>query len=388
MNILHITNSYGGTDVYTNLYTAIDMNYAINQYVYVPLAPKNFIREGNKLIEFRNIESKICYSKILKSFHSYFYGLKISKCVRDIESKFDLSKIDLIHANTLCFDGAIAYEINKKYGIPYITAVRNTDVNVYYKRLVWRNKYFFNILNHASRIIFISPRYKDSFQRYQIPAKYQNELSEKMMIIPNGINSMFLSSRNKTMHHIEGPIQVIFVAAFYRGKGLLETIRAIEILRSKGYDIYFNAIGKGLPNRPRNTEYIKEVELLALDKKWIKLQDFKTPAEIIEEMNNSNIFVMVSSPETFGLVYVEALSQGLPIVYTQGQGFDGYYEDGYVGYPALAGNSDSIAKALECVIINYQSLTETINNIDLDKDFSWKNIAEKYFKIYKSVIKK
>lgn len=388
MNILHITNSYGGTDVYTNLYTALDSHYSIDQHVYVPLNPKCFNRDGNKMIDFKNEGSEIVYSKNLKNYHSILYGLKISNCVKDIKQKIDLASIDLIHANTLCFDGAIAYEIYKKYGIPYITAVRNTDVNTYYKRLVWREKYFTEVLKSAKKVIFISPKYKESFEENHIPSILRNELSAKMMVIPNGVNKLFLANQYKNEKVLKKTVRVIFIAAFYPGKGLIETIKAIELLRSEGLTITLNAIGKGLPNRPKDAEYVGEVESMAKDRDWVKLQAFMTPNELIEEMRNSDIFVMVSSPETFGLVYVEALSQGLPIVYTKGQGFDGFYDDGYVGYPAIAGNIDSIAHALKSVIGNFSSLTSNINSLSLDDDFNWSNIASKYMNLYNEIIVK
>ena len=40
-------------------------------------------------------------------------------------------------------------------------------------------------------------------------------------------------------------------------------------------------------------------------------------------------FCLPSHAETFGLVYVEAMSQGLPIIY-EGQGFDKQFQDGEV----------------------------------------------------------
>ena len=120
----------------------------------------------------------------------------------------------------------------------------------------------------------------------------------------------------------------------------------------------------------------------------MKLQSFKAPGELIEEMRSSDIFVMVSSPETFGLVYVEALSQGLPIVYAKGQGFDGFYDDGLVGYPAVAGNVESIASALKFVMDNYPSMTSRIINLPLDEDFNWPNIAAKYMDLYNEILVK
>ena len=43
----------------------------------------------------------------------------------------------LTHATTLLTDGGLAYRFYKQYGIPYIVAVRNTDVNVQYFTDLW-----------------------------------------------------------------------------------------------------------------------------------------------------------------------------------------------------------------------------------------------------------
>ena len=94
---------------------------------------------------------------------------------------------------------------------------------------------------------------------------------------------------------------------------------------------------------------------------------------------------MVSKPETFGLVYVEALSQHLPIIYAKGQGFDGFYPDGYVGYPAEAGNSEDIANKIELLIKNYAAIERNVEALDLYIDFSWSNIAKKYLSIYNTL---
>ena len=102
-------------------------------------------------------------------------------------------------------------------------------------------------------------------------------------------------------------------------------------------------------------------------------------------MRKANAFVMVSKPETFGLVYVEALSQHLPIVYAQGQGFDGFYPDGFVGYPAQAGNVESIAEKIECLIKNYQTIIKNVESLKLEEDFEWNNIAKKYISIYYTI---
>lgn len=384
MTILHIANSYGGTDVYTNLYTAIDANTDVRQWVYVPLNSRNHNRVGNKMIMFRNKESEIHYSTILRFFHRYLYGLKIRAVVQDVERKFDVSQVDVLHAGTLCMDGAIAYELSKKYGKPFVVSVRGTD-NSYY-RLIWRHSYFTKILKNASEVVYISPMFKDVFMHKKVPYKTRMEISSHVAVIPNGIGNLFLDHRFQESRSLGCELHLLFVGAFYKGKGLVETIKAIELLRRKGLNLTLTAIGKGLPNRPQDSTYISQVESLAADKDWLTTLPFMQPEEIIKKMREANAFIMVSKPETFGLVYVEALSQGLPIIYARNQGFDGYYPAGYVGYPAESENVEDIAEKLERLINNYDMLAKNVASLDLMKDFNWENIAQKYINLYQSFI--
>lgn len=381
MHILHISNSYGGTRVYENLYTRLD-KLGVRQTVFVPLNAANHSRVGNQMIDFQTKGSKIIYSTTLKSIHRFLYMAKINAIVRDLKKSVDLKSVDTIHASTLCLDGAVAYKLHQETGIPYITAIRNTDINNYYKVFVWRRGFFGKILTAAKKIVFISPKYKENFLGEIIPTSLGNEVEDRAQVIPNGVDEVFLANKSKEHKTLGGVLNLIFVAAFYRGKGLLETIQAIEFLRNKGYDITLNAIGKGLPNRPHDKEYEAQVDSLAYGKEWVKTQTFMKPKEIIAEMRNANGFVMVSKPETFGLVYVEALSQHLPIIYAKGQGFDGFYPDGYVGYPAEAGNAEDIAGKIEELIKNYTAIESNVEALDLDRDFDWSNIANKYLSIY------
>ena len=60
---------------------------------------------------------------------------------------------------------------------------------------------------------------------------------------------------------------------------------------------------------------------------------------------------MPSYTESFGLVYAEAMSQKLPVIYSKGQGFDGQFEEGLVGYHVspydVKDIANGILKALE-----------------------------------------
>ena len=125
-HILHITNDYSGSTVYKNLVREIDLLGFRKPFI-LPFEIK--IRLIRNLIEFESSDSKIYYRNILKLKDRIQFSKKIRKIVRDIENSVDLDIIHLIHAHTWFSDGAVAYELSKKLKIPYMIAIRGTDVD-------------------------------------------------------------------------------------------------------------------------------------------------------------------------------------------------------------------------------------------------------------------
>lgn len=380
MHILHITGSYGGTEVYKNLIVELDKK-GIKQTVFVPLNSNNHNRIGQQLIDFSVEDSTIIYSTALKKYHRYLYVNRISTIVREIERNVDLKQIDLMHCATICSDAACAYELKKKYDIPYITAVRNTDLNSYYKILFWHRTYFSKIYKNASKVIFISPCHKKKYEEY-----YSKIGHQPGVVIPNGVDSLFLTKRNNQKRVKLNQIKLIFASAYVKTKNLKEIIQAVALLREEGYNLTLQAVGEGLPFRKENKSYIEEIKAMENLYPWLTLSRY-VPKEVLKLMfAEADIYVMPSKPETFGLVYVEALSQGLPIIYAQGEGFDGYFENGYVGYAAKPYNIGSIASSIKLVIENYDAVTRNISYLNLYDKFGWDSVARQYIDIYTQII--
>lgn len=385
MHILHIANSYGGTEVYTQLIKHLDQ-LGIKQTVYVPLNVNNRSRVGNFLIDFKVSGSKIIYSTKLQNIHRYLYDLKIRTIVKDILKYIDINSVDLIHAGLFCTDGAVAYELSKKYDTPYIVAVRNTDVNFYYKNFWWKRKYFHTVLNNSRKIIFISHQYKQNFLKL-LQNKGIDGLDTKSVVIPNGLNSFFFENRISEIKKLHSPVRIVFAGAFNKGKNIVEIINALSILVKKGYLIDLSLIGKGLQFRKEDKTYLETIYSLAKNKPWIKIQDSLPKAELLSSFREHDIFIMPSVPETFGIVYLEALSQGLPIIFAQGQGFDGYYNHKNIGFSVDANDVSDIASKTEHIINNYDNISKNVYDLNLSEDFSWEKLAEKYYVIYKLNIK-
>ncbi|MDO5716095.1 MAG: glycosyltransferase, partial [Tissierellia bacterium] len=113
---------------------------------------------------------------------------------------------------------------------------------------------------------------------------------------------------------------------------------------------------------------------------------YKGPLEkkkVLEELQNAHIYFMPSLRETFGLVYVEAMSQGLPIIYTKGQGFDGQFPEGEIGYGVEPDQEQEMIDKIFEIIKNYSEMSRRA--VENAKKFNWKDISREYIQLYDKI---
>ena len=373
--VLHICGGYIVPSMFHSLFQEID-KLGVKQIVFVPLNSYNSEERRNHIVYSHSEGYSICSKKQLNVCYKLLYTKKIAHMVHEVETLIDLSSVHLIHAHLLGNEGAIAYELSKKYHIPYITAIRNTDLNAYFRVFKWKMPYFNMVFQNARKVICISNMYKEKVSRV-----FGN--NEKIDVIPNGLDNYYLQHRY-SKDSLGNPIKIVYTGGFQKNKNILSTYEAIANLRNKGYIIEFTAIGRNLPNH-EDKRYAKRMEQLASASNWFHLKDAQNKEQLKDSLRQSDIFVMCSHHETFGLSYIEALSQGLPIVYTQGDGFDKMYIEGEVGFHANSKCVQDIENAILRVIQNYGKIAGNIAHLDMSK-YAWSDIANKYFFIYKRII--
>ncbi len=273
--------------------------------------------------------------------------------VNDFFKKFPWLRKRLIHAYTLFTDGNCAMELSKKYGIPYVVAVRNTDVNDFFKKFPWLRKRGAEILRCAARVFFLSPVYRDQVFAHYIPEELKPQIEKKTEIVPNGIDDFWLKMppeellQERLNRLQKKELRVIYAGRIDRNKNIPSTIQALEQMAADGWKVAFTVVGKVADEKV--FEQIRRSPLLH----YVPAQ----PKEPLRELyRQHDIFVMPSFTETFGLVYAEAMSQGLPVVYSEGQGFDGQFPEGTVGYHADPHSVAQIRDAIEKTIAEYQGI--------------------------------
>lgn len=374
MRILHLCNDFSLSKVHSNLYRSLD-SIGLEQVIYHSIKKNTPV--GNNKFEFKVETSELIFSKTLQTYHRIFYKNKIEYLFRDLLTKTTLDQVTMVHATTLFSDGGIAYKIKKKFGIPYIVAVRSTDIKVFLKYRQDLVHLCINILKEADKIVFISKSLKKAFFENPYLKKHKSILESKCEIIYNGIDVDWLEDpfAKKSL----SPYKILYVGKLIKRKNVLNVARAVIELNKKEIRCELNIVGDG------GADEAKAKALAILHKNIINYIGPIRNKSILKEIYRDNhIFAMPSSGETFGLVYLEALSQGLPILYNKNDGIDGVFE-AKVGEKCTGSDICDIMEALEKLIANYVSYE--LDKIDFSL-FHWSGIAKVYQGIYRSDEKK
>lgn len=373
MKILHIANDFSSSKVHANLYKELD-KLGIEQTVFNPIRVVNKASVGCN--EFKAGHTKFVYAPVVKPIHHYVYHIK-RRCVFNAMIKMiNVKNFNIVHATTLLTDGGLAYLLYKKYNIPYVVSVRNTDVNGFFDKMphTWFDAR--KILLHAKRIFFISPALKKKFENHRAVKALIPSIKGKFVLQPNGIDDYFLDNvkaGERTGHGI------IYIGDFSNNKNVCRLINAIlKIHNLASYsDIKLTLVGGG------NNENDCVEKMIHSHPEIIKYLGKITDKEsLCKILCQNSIFAMPSITETFGLVYLEALSQNLAVIYTKGQGIDGLFPTS-VGIAVNPFDVEEIMYAIKQIIDNRKKY----GNRDVDFSlFRWSSIAEKYQEYYKQVL--
>lgn len=309
--------------------------------------------------------------------YKYLFAYKTRYKYRKLVTQVNLKEVGLCHAATLFSDGAIALSLKKERGIPYVVSVRGTDTDLYAKWMFHLWPMGREILREAERVIFISPSLRETLFNSKPFGTMREEIMSKTDIIPNGIDDIWLAHiRNERQAMDKDNPRIIYVGVLDQNKNVLSLMDAVDMLSKVHSGIRLSIVGgKGFQEdsiKKRCAENPERFQMLGMIYDKVKLREI---------MRENDIFAMVSHRETFGLVYVEALSQCLPILFSKGRGIDGLFAE-KVGEGVNPDSLSSISQGLERLISNYDDYVTLGDNVKL---FSWSKLAERYINLYQTI---
>lgn len=370
--ILHICSDYAHQRIYAELFASLHDS-GLEQVVYAP------VRTAAELEVPGPPRPRIRFHArhILRAHHRVFFGQKVRTVAADVSRVAKPAVASLVHAHFLYSDGAVALRLHENFGIPYVTAVRNTDLNVFMRLRPDLRGEMHRIASQAQALVFLSPVYREQFLS-RIPNAIARNIADRCHVIPNGIEDLWHETPPPRKSSVSMPLRILYVGNFTTNKNVPRLLEAAARLRAR-YPITVTLVGGG----GDGAETVHRL-LATTDYSFARAAGHVEDRGMLRDIyREHDVFAMPSLRETFGVVYIEALSQGIPVLLSRGQGVDGYFESGTITEVVNPLSVSSIELGLERLAA--RAGTQRDACVSAAQAFAWPAIATTYRALYTTV---
>ncbi len=362
-------DGYGGVTVYVrNL-----ANYLKQEGHFV----KIFVWESQNLTE---EDRKICITfpniNVVKSVRGKA-GFSTRKILKEI-SKFSP---DLIHNHSQYSMGLQAIIVSKKMKIPIIN-----HYHMYLEGGINHFPYIFQKTPELTNAI-IKKESKIFFTQCDLaitPTKVMGEhlkkigVKNKIINIPFGID---LNKFKKEKRYRPKKFTLLYVGRLNKEKNIEDLIHIFAKF-AKDKDVILKIIGDGAEKEKleilsKTLKIEKKIQFLG----WVKRE------ELSKEYNSANMFITLSEMETFGIVILEAMACGLPILGANALAIPELVTNNKNGFLINKKDEIEILNKLQLIYEDKNMQAEfSLNSILIAKEFEEKKVFQKLEKVYSDLI--
>jgi len=286
-------------------------------------------------------------------------------------------KLDLLHVHYAIPHASAAYMAQKilseqGINIPFITTLHGTDITLVGKDPSFEPVITFSI-NHSNIVTAVSESLKkDTLEHFKI--------KKTIKVIPNFIcfEDYKLLNNEKYKRRIASNNEkiVTHVSNFRKVKRIQDVLKIFKIINNSNPSKLV-LVGDG-PERPKMERLSRELEI---SDHVNFLGNLKSTKEVL---NISDLFILPSSSESFGLAALEALACGVPVISTNSGGIPEVVEHGKSGFLSEAGNFKEMGQNALNIISDNQTHNQFKSNaIKSAKKFDIQHILPKYEEVYK-----
>lgn len=305
------------------------------------------------------------------------YELALSSRLVDVIQN---AQIDVLHVHYAIPHAYAAYMAKKMLldigiQIPIVTTLHGTDITLVGSHPFYRPAVTFSI-NHSDRVTAVSESLRqDTLRLFDIKTKIE--------VIPNFIDtekinrvgkpcerSLLAQKEEKILTHISN---------FRPLKRIMDVIKIFEGLSSE-IDCKLMMVGEG----PEKVKAIEYVEKTGLEDKILFLGNSN---EIDKVLCYSDLFLLPSEKESFGLSALEAMAHGVPVISSNAGGISEVNIDGVSGYLADIGDVDTmVVRAKELLSNDALHAQFKKQAKEQASKFSLEKIIGKYETIYSDAV--
>ena len=209
----------------------------------------------------------------------------------------------------------------------------------------------------------------------------------KASIVLSGLDDTLIPGerviKEKSQHpHKDGsPLSIVFAGKLVKQKRVDFVLQALSLIKEEiPFVFYIVGDGEELYNLKMTAN------TLGLNKKVVFVGRVGRE-ELSRLMLNSDIFIMMSTNETLGLVYLEAMAQGCIPIGSQGEGIDGIINNGENGILCDPFSVEDVAGSIKMIYSLPQNIRERyiLNAYHSVNNMTEKKMAEYYMSVLKRV---
>jgi glycosyltransferase involved in cell wall biosynthesis len=300
---------------------------------------------------------------------NYYYAMK-----EPVLAQHQARPFALIHAQVAYPDGWAAARLAEDLRLPLVLTLHGQELQ---KIVNWSKrlkKLVQTALDRAAAVVVPSAK-------MQALARKHGVREENLHLIYNGLEPLPEGELPREIRkRIAGKQVLLSVGRLEQEKGFQHNIEALNILKDKHPDLVYLVVGDGA-YRPRLQEL---TDSLALQERVI-FAGAQPRDKVQAYYGNSHVFSMPSRDESFGIVYLEAMAAGLPVIGTKGEGIAPLLEENPVGRLVDYGDPSKLA-------LHISELLDPVTGAELGQrgrevaaGFSWPRNARKLLTVYNNL---
>lgn len=295
-----------------------------------------------------------------------------------VHSLLKLRKMDVIHVQWPIPNGLGGIFLKKIYGIPYINTIHGEEVHLSKRyHLLFALRW---LVNNSLKTVTNSTATRKFCMESGLDG-------DKIEVIPFGVDTDFF--RPLEVYKDENIFQILSVGYLIERKGFEYLIRAMPLVLEEHANARLKIVGSG-PLESELKELIYELEL----GDEVEIVKNISDDELLMVYNSADLFVLPSivdsqgNTEGLGVVLLEAMACGLPVMGSNVGGIPDIIRDGETGILFTEKDSSMIAEKINLALENKPQMekiaTNGINEVKMK--FSWDTIAKEYLDFYKGVL--
>jgi glycosyltransferase involved in cell wall biosynthesis len=279
---------------------------------------------------------------------------------------------DLVHAHQALPDGATAQRLASDLGLPYVVTVNGVDVNIHLRRPGAVAERTAAVLGGAAAVVAVST---------SVAAQLRAIVAGDRLHV--NLNGIVGGGRPAAPADLAPGRRLLLSAGnLIESKGNATVIDALSRLESAYPDLDYAVAGEGALLAALRAQAAR----LGLAPRVHFLGQLAHD-ELLALMARADLLVQPSSPEGFGQVYAEAMSQGTPVIACRDEGPADFIRDGVSGWLVAPGDSNALA-AVIAAALDDPTATQTVAEAGREAAaaLTWAANAQRQLAIYEHVL--